>query len=87
MFQRGTHRRSRVAEEVEMPLPDILTTNEGRAEGVSPLDAGMTEFVLLLPDWQVAELEQAAHLRGLTAAQMTRRLIRDFLKQSHHHAD
>jgi len=69
-----------------MPLPDILI-NDGRPEGVSPLDAGMTELVLLLPDWQVVELEHAAHLRGLTAAQMTRRLIRDFLSRPRPYAE
>jgi len=41
----------------------------------------MTELVLLLPDWEVAALERAAFLRGMTAGQVTRRLIRDFLRR------
>jgi len=40
----------------------------------------MTELVLLLPDWEVAALERAAFLHGMTAGQMARRLIRDFLR-------
>jgi hypothetical protein len=51
----------------------------GAVEGVSRVDAEMAELVLLLPDAQVAALEQAARRRGLTAAQLARRLIREFL--------
>jgi hypothetical protein len=39
------------------------------------------EVAFLLPDWQVAALETAAHGDCLTCAQLVRRLIRDFLGQ------
>lgn len=38
----------------------------------------VVEVPLLLPGWQAAALEEAAHARGLTAAQMVRGLIQDF---------
>jgi hypothetical protein len=37
------------------------------------------ELPILLPRWQVAALESAAHRRGLTAAAMLRLLLRQFL--------
>jgi hypothetical protein len=59
--------------------PDIVV---GRNEGTSSSPGGIVEVALLLPDWQMAALERAAHLRGLTTGQMTRRLIRDFLSSA-----
>ena len=47
----------------------------------TPLDSGVVEFELILPALQAADLEAAAHRRGLTTGQMLRRLIRDFLGQ------
>ncbi len=44
-------------------------------------DADVVEVPLLLPGWQVSALEQAAHQRGLTAAEMVRGVLRDFIKQ------
>jgi hypothetical protein len=41
----------------------------------------VVEVNLLLHAGQVAALEAAAHRRGLTAGQMVRRLVRDFLRQ------
>jgi hypothetical protein len=43
------------------------------------LDDEMVELPLLLPGRQAEALEAAAHRRGLTVAQMIRRLIRAFL--------
>jgi hypothetical protein len=43
------------------------------------LDDAVVEVSLLLPGWQVSALESAAHDRGLTAAEMVRSLLRDFL--------
>lgn len=43
-------------------------------------DDEITELSVLLPGAQALSLEQAAHERGLTVAQMLRRLIQDFLK-------
>ncbi len=37
------------------------------------------EISLLLPTWQVAALESAGRARGLTAGQMVRSVLRDFL--------
>lgn len=42
---------------------------------VTAIDAEVVELALLLPRWQAAALENAAHQRGLTAGQMLRRLI------------
>ncbi len=53
------------------PSPELLPL-----DAASPAD--VVEISLLLPGWQVAALETAAHDRGLTAGQMVRRLIRDF---------
>ncbi len=43
------------------------------------LDDEIVEVSLLLPGWQMLALESAAHDRGLTAAEMVRALVRDFL--------
>jgi hypothetical protein len=45
-------------------------------------DTGMEDVVevpLLLPGWQMSALEQAAYLRGVTAAEMVRELLRTFI--------
>lgn len=39
----------------------------------------VTELSLLLPSWQVQALEAEAQQRGLTTAQMMRRVLGDFL--------
>jgi hypothetical protein len=43
-------------------------------------DDEITELCVLLPGAQAHGLEQAAHARGLTTAQMLRRLIQYFLR-------
>jgi hypothetical protein len=47
--------------------------------GRSELEDEVVEVSLLLPGWQVTALERAAHDRGLTAAEMVRSLLRDFI--------
>jgi hypothetical protein len=42
-------------------------------------EADVVEIPLLLAGWQVSALETAAHDRGLTAAEMVRHVLRDFL--------
>lgn len=42
-------------------------------------EADVVEIPLLLAGWQVTALETAAHDRGLTAAEMVRHVLRDFL--------
>jgi hypothetical protein len=44
----------------------------------------VVEIPLLLPGWQVAALETAAHRRGLTAGEMVRCLLRDFIRSTAH---
>jgi hypothetical protein len=39
---------------------------------------GIVELELLLPAWEAAALEEAAHRGGPTVAQLVRRLIRDY---------
>jgi hypothetical protein len=43
------------------------------------LEDEVVEVSFLLPAWQVMALESAAHDRGLTAAEMVRSLLRDFI--------
>jgi hypothetical protein len=47
------------------------------------LDGEMAELPLLLPGRMAEALEAAASRRGLTVAQMVRRLIRAFLAEAH----
>jgi hypothetical protein len=47
--------------------------------GIYELDAEMAELLVLLPAAEAGALERAAKQRGLTAGQLLRRLIRDFL--------
>ena len=41
----------------------------------------VAEISLLVPGWQLAALENAAQLRGVTSAQLVRRLLRDFINR------
>jgi hypothetical protein len=47
-------------------------------------DGDVVEVPLLLPGWQVAALETAAHDRGLTAGEMVRHLLHDFIRRTAH---
>ncbi len=42
-------------------------------------EGDVVEMPLLLPGWQVTKLETVAYQRGMTAAEMVRYLLRDFL--------
>jgi hypothetical protein len=42
-------------------------------------DLEVVEIPLLLPGWQVEALENAAHARGVTAAEMLRTVLRQFI--------
>jgi hypothetical protein len=56
------------------------TTTGWECERVEPFaDDDMVEVALCLPGWQAQCLESAAHQRGLTAAQLMRRLLNDAL--------
>lgn len=52
--------------------------SDGPASGDWLSDSEVVEMSLLLPTWQVAALETAAHTQGLTTGQMLRRVIRQF---------
>jgi hypothetical protein len=64
-------------------------TLEPFRQGCSPASNEMTsgndhpaevvEISLLLPSWQVSAIETAAHDAGLTAGEMVRHLLRDFI--------
>ena len=59
-----------------MSAPD-LSRLTGVPDSEGPPD--VAEISLLLPGWQLAAIECAAQARGLTSAQLVRRLLRDFL--------
>ena len=42
----------------------------------------VTELAVLLPSWQVAALESAAHRQGLTMAQLVRKLLAESLPKT-----
>jgi hypothetical protein len=46
------------------------------------LESDVIEIPLLLPGWQVSALETAAHARGVTAAEMVRHVLNDFLSSA-----
>jgi hypothetical protein len=47
-----------------------------------PMPADVVEIPFLLPAWQAARLETEAHRRGITTAQMVRRLILAWLREA-----
>jgi hypothetical protein len=53
----------------------------GENVGLLPFDEEISELTVLLSSPQARALEQAAYDRGLTAAQMLRRLVQDFLSR------
>jgi hypothetical protein len=48
---------------------------------IARIDTDMTELSLLIPTWQLDQLEQLARDQGLTLGQIIRRLINAFLKE------
>jgi hypothetical protein len=48
----------------------------------APMDEDIVELSLLLPEWEMEALEEAACRHGLTAGEAVRRLIRSFLRKS-----
>ena len=55
----------------------ILTAPDDVGAGTEAEE--ILEVPLLLPGWQVTALERAAHNRGLTAGEMVRQVLRDFI--------
>ena len=54
----------------------------GAPGGIARPCGEVVELGLLLTAWQAGALEAAAHGRGLTAGQLARLLIRDFLDRA-----
>lgn len=52
-----------------------------------PATGGVVEFPLLLPQWQAAALEDLAHTRGLTAAEMVRQVLSGYLARARTNPD
>jgi hypothetical protein len=50
-----------------------------RLDLMPPGPGDVMEISVLLPGWQMAALEAAARDRGLTAGQIVRRIIRDYV--------
>ncbi len=48
---------------------------------LSDLPSDVAEISLLLPGWQLQALENAAEARGVTSAQLVRRLLREFINR------
>jgi hypothetical protein len=66
-------------------MSDRYRNGAGTAEPEpSPPDGDVVEVPLLLPGWQVSALATAAHDRGLTAGEMVRHLLRDFITRWQH---
>jgi hypothetical protein len=56
------------------PSEVILISDDPHLEG-----SDVVEVPLLLAGWQMSALERAAYRRGLTAAEMVRLVLRDFI--------
>jgi hypothetical protein len=61
-----------------MNVPD-LSRLTGLPASDGPPD--VAEISLLVPGWQLLALESAAQARGVTPAQLVRRLLRDFINR------
>jgi hypothetical protein len=48
---------------------------------IARIDPDMTELALLVPTWQLDQLEQLARDQGLTLGQVIRRLINAYLQE------
>jgi hypothetical protein len=57
------------------PVASGFLAPVGAGGEITPFDSEVVELALLLPRWQAAALEDAAHQRGITAGQMLRKLI------------
>ncbi len=62
-----------------MATSDLLSPSDLAAGFTGIMD--VVEIPVLLPGWQAQALEDAAHLRGLTAGEMLRHLLTDFFKK------
>src|SRR5262249_54262921 len=67
---------------VDMGTTTFATDPRPPVADVHRLDGDMVELTLLLPGWQLSVLEAAAEWRGLTAGQLVRRVIGEFLHEN-----
>ena len=56
------------------PSDSILVSDDPHLDG-----GDIVEMPLLLAGWQMSALERAAYRRGLTAAEMVRQVLREFI--------
>jgi hypothetical protein len=64
----------------ESPVSSGFLAPQPGTREITPIDNEVVELALLLPRWQAAALEDAAHQRGLTTGQMLRKIIGASLK-------
>lgn len=60
-------------------MTDLFDSPVACEPGAPSIEEEVVELPLLLPGWQLTKLETVAHQRGMTAAEMVRFLLRDFL--------
>jgi len=60
-------------------MNNLIRSPTGDVPGPAPADREVVEVPLLLPGWQVAALATAAQDRGVTAGEMLRGLLHDFI--------
>ncbi len=61
-------------------MSDRTMLSANRSPPSSLLEEDVVEIPLLLPGWKVSALATAAHARGLTAGEMVRTLLREFIE-------
>jgi hypothetical protein len=70
------HQPSFSGQVLSMGPSDLLTASSVTSQAT--MGSEVVEIPVLLPGWQAMALEDAAHLRGLTAGEMLRHLLSDF---------
>ena len=60
-------------------MSERIPNRSGGDPAVAVMEPEVVEVPLLLPGWQVAALADAARDRGLTAGEMLRHILRDFI--------
>lgn len=69
--------------ESALPPNSVANGTEMSTEQRFDLDTeDVVEIPLLLPGWQMSALERAAYLRGVTAAEMVRQLVRKLIHET-----
>ncbi len=66
-----------MAPAVSWPAPAAMSATDTPVPSVPFPSDDVIELPLLLPEWQVFALEDAARMRGMTVGQLVRRLFAD----------